>query len=91
MVPKSSAALCIQIMEATWRHRPDDRPSFSQLVGLLEEARPDQLQAVLPSSSATRGHGLLDYSQGEIITVLDKQPQQQAGLEKTRFFLNLAQ
>jgi hypothetical protein len=69
-------------MEATWRHRPDDRPSFSQLVGLLEEARPDQLQAVLPAS-ATRGHGLLDYSQGEIITVLDKQPQQQAGLEKT--------
>ncbi len=65
-------------MEATWRHRPDDRPSFSQLVGLLEEARPDQLQAVLPAS--TRGHGLLDYSQGEIITVLDKQPQLQAGL-----------
>jgi hypothetical protein len=74
-----------QIMEATWRHRPDDRPSFSQLVGLLEEARPDQLQAVLPAS-ATRGHGLLDYSQGEIITVLDKQPQLQAGLEKTRVF-----
>ena len=43
-------------MEATWRHRPDDRPSFAQLVGLLEEARPEQLQAVLgaPQRSIVR-------------------------------------
>lgn len=64
-------------MEATWRHRPDDRPSFGQLVGMLEEARPDQLQAVLASRGTGHG-GLLEYSQGEIITVLDKQPPEAA-------------
>ena len=65
-------------MEATWRHRPDDRPSFAQLVGLLEEARPEQLQAVLGAPQRS-GPGLLDYCQGEIITVLDKQPPESAG------------
>jgi hypothetical protein len=71
-------------MEATWRHRPDDRPTFGQLVGMLEEARPEQLQAVLslPLSSSSlpnNNNQLLEYTQGEIITVLDKQPAESSG------------
>jgi hypothetical protein len=45
---------------------------------MLEEARPEQLQAVLPAPRG--GHGLLEYMQGEIIIVIDKQPQTQQQL-----------
>merc|ERR1719322_1239695 len=32
------------IMEACWRHNPSERPSFSELVTMLEEAKPEQVQ-----------------------------------------------
>jgi len=56
------------IMEATWTHRPDDRPTFSQLCAMLEEARPDQVQVIVPGG----GTGLLQYDVGDILTVVDK-------------------
>ena len=55
-------------MEATWRHRPDDRPSFKEVGRLLEDARPEQVQVIVPGG----GPGLLQYNVGDIITVLDK-------------------
>jgi len=56
------------IMEATWTHRPDLRPTFAKLSGMLEEARPEQVQVIVPGG----GPGLLQYNVGEILTVLDK-------------------
>ena len=60
------------IMEATWRHRPDQRPTFAQLTSMLEEARPEQVQVIVPGG----GPGLLQYNVGEILTVLDKHDNQ---------------
>eukprot|EP00092_Neocalanus_flemingeri_P101629 GFUD01129951.1.p1 GENE.GFUD01129951.1~~GFUD01129951.1.p1 ORF type:complete len:1100 (+),score=246.67 GFUD01129951.1:50-3349(+) len=57
-----------QVMEACWKHKPQDRPAFAQVLGMLEEAKPEQVQVVVSGG----GGGLLEYQVGEILTVLDK-------------------
>jgi len=57
-----------QVMEACWKHNPQDRPIFAQVHTMLEEAKPEQVQVVVPGG----GGGLLEYQVGEILTVLDK-------------------
>ena len=37
-------------VQATWKHRPDDQPTFAQLCGMLEEARPEQVLGAIPHS-----------------------------------------
>ena len=59
---------CYQVMEACWKHSPQDRPSFAQVLGMLEEAKPEQVQVVVSGG----GGGLLEYQVGESLTVLDK-------------------
>ena len=69
------------IMEACWKHSPGDRPSFAQVLAMLEEARPEQVQAVvgsgvttgLPHYDASPTSGMLQYDVGDVITVLDRQ------------------
>ena len=58
------------VMEACWRHQPGDRPSFSDLVTMMDEARPEQVQVV---TGGIGGGGMLEYSVGDIITVLDRE------------------
>lgn len=57
-------------MEACWRHNPGDRPAFAEVLAMLEEARPEQVQAVVGSGGT---QGLLQYEVGDVITVLDRQ------------------
>jgi len=57
-----------QVMENTWRHRPEERPNFTQLLSMLEDARPEQVQVIV----AGGGPGLLSYNVGEILLILDK-------------------
>ena len=63
------------IMQSTWRHKPDDRPTFAQLVGMLEDARPEQVQVIVPGG----GSGLLLYNVGDVLTVIDKHGKQNHG------------
>ena len=58
-----------QVMEACWAHNPSDRPAFTDLIGLLEEARPEQVQSVV---GGLGGGGMLEYKVGDVITVLDR-------------------
>ena len=58
------------VMEACWRHQPGDRPSFSGLVSMMDEARPEQVQVV---TGGIGGGGMMEYSVGDIITVLDRE------------------
>ena len=57
------------VMEACWRHNPGDRPSFTDLVSMLDEAKPEQVQVV---TGGLGGGGMMEYSVGDILTVLDR-------------------
>nr|XP_050862204.1 uncharacterized protein LOC127069345 isoform X6 [Vespula vulgaris] len=56
------------LMQQCWQHEPSKRPKFSELINLLPDLKPEQVQAVQDSTEA----GQLVYRQGDIITVLDK-------------------
>jgi len=69
------------VMAQTWKHEPAQRPTFEQLVRTLEEARPEQVQAVVSNrgqllqlQQQLRGQHrqLLEFDVGDVITVLDK-------------------
>ncbi|XP_036147683.1 activated Cdc42 kinase-like isoform X3 [Monomorium pharaonis] len=57
------------LMQQCWQHEPSKRPKFSELVNLLPDLKPEQVQAV---QDTTNESGLLVYRQSDIITVLDK-------------------
>ncbi|XP_053990401.1 uncharacterized protein LOC128882703 isoform X2 [Hylaeus volcanicus] len=56
------------LMQQCWQHEPSKRPKFSELINLLPDLKPEQVQAVQDSSEI----GQLVYRQGDVITVLDK-------------------
>ncbi|XP_051171966.1 activated Cdc42 kinase-like isoform X3 [Leptopilina boulardi] len=56
------------LMQQCWQHEPMKRPKFSELINLLPDLKPEQVQAVQDSSEI----GQLSYRQGDIISVLDK-------------------
>ncbi|XP_043288855.1 uncharacterized protein Ack-like isoform X2 [Venturia canescens] len=56
------------LMQQCWQHEPGKRPKFTELINLLPELKPEQVQAVQDSSEL----GQLSYRQGDVITVLDK-------------------
>ncbi|XP_014609608.1 PREDICTED: uncharacterized protein LOC106789690 isoform X5 [Polistes canadensis] len=56
------------LMQQCWQHDPSKRPKFSELINLLPDLKPEQVQAVQDSTET----GQLVYRQGDIITVLDK-------------------
>ncbi|KAK0073275.1 hypothetical protein PV325_009988, partial [Microctonus aethiopoides] len=56
------------VMEQCWQHEPGKRPKFSELIQLLPDLKPEQVQAVQDNVEI----GQLTYHQGDIITVLDK-------------------
>ncbi|XP_016843938.1 activated Cdc42 kinase-like [Nasonia vitripennis] len=56
------------LMQQCWQHEPTKRPKFSELICLLPDLKPEQVQAVQDNSEI----GQLTYRQGDVITVLDK-------------------
>ncbi|XP_076221011.1 activated Cdc42 kinase-like isoform X1 [Nomia melanderi] len=56
------------LMQQCWQHEPSKRPKFSELINLLPDLKPEQVQAVQDSAET----GQLVYRQGDVITVLDK-------------------
>ncbi|XP_076180051.1 activated Cdc42 kinase-like isoform X3 [Ptiloglossa arizonensis] len=56
------------LMQQCWQHEPAKRPKFSELINLLPDLKPEQVQAVQDSTET----GQLVYRQGDVITVLDK-------------------
>lgn len=56
------------LMQQCWQHEPSKRPKFSELINLLPDLKPEQVQAVQDSTES----GQLVYRQSDIITVLDK-------------------
>ena len=64
-------------MNLCWCHEVDKRPTFDQLAALIDEAKPEQVQAVASSSSPMitllSAYNPLDLIVGDVITVLDKQ------------------
>ncbi|XP_043260817.1 activated Cdc42 kinase-like isoform X6 [Colletes gigas] len=55
------------LMQQCWQHEPAKRPKFSELINLLPDLKPEQVQAVQDSAESQ-----LVYRQGDVITVLDK-------------------
>ncbi|XP_033223847.1 activated Cdc42 kinase-like isoform X3 [Belonocnema kinseyi] len=62
--PKEYYSLMLQC----WQHEPSKRPKFTELINLLPDLKPEQVQAVQDNSE----NGQLTYRQGDVITVLDK-------------------
>ncbi|XP_068986217.1 activated Cdc42 kinase-like isoform X1 [Bombus flavifrons] len=56
------------LMQQCWQHEPSKRPKFSELINLLPDLKPEQVQAVQDSTETSQ----LVYRQGDVITVLDK-------------------
>ncbi|XP_057330388.1 activated Cdc42 kinase-like isoform X4 [Microplitis mediator] len=56
------------LMQQCWQHEPAKRPKFSELIELLPDLKPEQVQAVQDNSEI----GQLSYRQGDVITVLNK-------------------
>ena len=65
------------VINMCWRHEVDKRPTFEHLEALIDEAKPEQVQAVASSSSPMitlmSTYNPLDFLVGDVITVLDKQ------------------
>ena len=66
------------IMLSCWRHEPAARPTFDALCSTLEDARPEQVQAVVSSAAvmataAPAPKEFLEFDVGDVVTVLDKQ------------------
>ena len=59
------------IMEHCWRHELNDRPTFGQLITMLHNATPSQVQ-VVKGTKGKEERGKLKLEAGQIITVLDK-------------------
>ncbi|XP_014231362.1 tyrosine-protein kinase PR2 isoform X9 [Trichogramma pretiosum] len=56
------------LMQKCWQHEPTKRPKFSEIIALLPDLKPEQVQAVQDTNEI----GMLVYKQNDVITVLDK-------------------
>lgn len=56
------------LMQQCWQHDPLKRPKFSDLISVLPDLKPEQVQAVQDSVDSSQ----LVYRQSDVITVLDK-------------------
>ncbi|KAL6437132.1 hypothetical protein ACFW04_005014 [Cataglyphis niger] len=56
------------LMQQCWQHESLKRPKFSELINLLPDLKPEQVQAVQDNTEPNQ----LAYRQSDIITVLDK-------------------
>ncbi|XP_011261060.1 uncharacterized protein LOC105254223 isoform X4 [Camponotus floridanus] len=56
------------LMQQCWQHEALKRPKFSELINLLPDLKPEQVQAVQDNTEPNQ----LAYRQNDIITVLDK-------------------
>ncbi|XP_064641830.1 activated Cdc42 kinase-like isoform X2 [Lineus longissimus] len=63
------------IMVKCWEHEPTSRPKFSELVTLLPQIKPEQVKAIKDSPPNLSSKDYLEYKAHDIITVLDKRPQ----------------
>ncbi|XP_075211911.1 activated Cdc42 kinase-like [Lycorma delicatula] len=64
------------LMLKCWQHDPNKRPRFSDLMSLLPDCKPEQVQAVQEAGAGEERikRDQLVYRIGDIITVLDKSP-----------------
>ncbi|KAK3875474.1 hypothetical protein Pcinc_019659 [Petrolisthes cinctipes] len=66
------------VMLKCWQHDPAKRPKFVDLMNILPDCKPEQVQVVRDNEDppATPGgkRDRLQYSLGDVITVLDKRP-----------------
>ncbi|MPC47090.1 Tyrosine-protein kinase PR2 [Portunus trituberculatus] len=64
------------IMLKCWQHDPAKRPRFDDLMNILPECKPEQVQVVRenddPPSTPGGKRDRLQYRVGDVITVLDK-------------------
>ncbi|XP_045605746.1 activated Cdc42 kinase-like isoform X1 [Procambarus clarkii] len=66
------------IMLKCWQHDPAKRPKFVDLMNILPDCKPEQVQVVRecedPPATPGGKRDRLQYSVGDVITVLDKRP-----------------
>ncbi|XP_069983106.1 activated Cdc42 kinase-like isoform X3 [Penaeus vannamei] len=66
------------IMLKCWQHDPAKRPKFADLMDILPDCKPEQVQVVRdcedPPTTPGGKRERLQYSVGDVITVLDKRP-----------------
>ncbi|XP_063223749.1 activated Cdc42 kinase-like isoform X2 [Bacillus rossius redtenbacheri] len=79
--PEACPKEYFNIMLKCWQHDPNKRPKFSNLITMLPECKPEQVQAVQDyiEDPVKVKREQLCYRVGDIITVLDKSPLQGVG------------
>ncbi|XP_019624852.1 PREDICTED: mitogen-activated protein kinase kinase kinase 10-like [Branchiostoma belcheri] len=60
-----------RIMHECWSHKPKERPTFTKLCHVLEEAKPEQRVAIADVDGDVV-HDLMTLKAGDVITVLEK-------------------
>nr|XP_027203275.1 activated Cdc42 kinase-like [Dermatophagoides pteronyssinus] len=61
-----------QLMLNCWKHEPNLRPKFSEIINLLPDCKPELLQAIKNSDNPMCKSDYLSYKSGDIVTVIDK-------------------
>lgn len=68
------------LMLKCWQHDPNKRPKFSEILQMLPDCKPEQVQAIADCPDTSMGGSVklkkdaLLYRTGDVITVLDKRP-----------------
>lgn len=68
------------LMLKCWQHDPNKRPKFAEILQILPECKPEQVQAIADCPDTSTGGPVklkkdsLIYRTGDVITVLDKRP-----------------
>ncbi|KAM8974306.1 non-receptor tyrosine-protein kinase TNK1 isoform 2-T2 [Pelodytes ibericus] len=65
--PEDCPPALYSVITKCWAHRPDQRPNFNALIGLLQEARPLEVRAAQDVNDAA----WLRLEAGDVITVID--------------------
>lgn len=68
------------LMLKCWQHDPNKRPKFAEILQMLPDCKPEQVQAITDCPDTSLGGSVklkkdsLHYRTGDVITVLDKRP-----------------